>query len=296
MTPANLIQLFALAAIWGASFLFMRIAAPVLGPILLTELRLLFAAGFLALAAAAWRQPLDARRHWRVYLVLGLFNSALPFLLLSFAATRLNASLMSIINAMAPVFAAVVAAIWLRESLSVRTLGGLLAGVCGVVILVGYDDHALQSKLAVAAALAAASCYGIGSVYTRTIVEPPPSLAMAHGSMWAAGLLAAPLLTLTQSAPLSQATLGIWLATAALGVVSSGIAYLLYFRLIRTIGATSALTVTFLIPVFGVLWGTLFLGEQPGWHTLAGSLVILTGTALVTGFVPQVLVSKGAAR
>ncbi len=185
MTPANLIQLFALAAIWGASFLFMRIAAPALGPILLTELRLLFAAGFLALAAAAWRQPLDAHRHWRVYLVLGLFNSALPFLLLSFAATRLSASLMSIINAMAPVFAAVVAAIWLRESLSVRTLTGLLAGVSGVAILVGYDEHALQSKLAVAAALAASLCYGIGSVYTRTIVKPPPSLAMAHGSMWA---------------------------------------------------------------------------------------------------------------
>ncbi|MGI9045294.1 MAG: DMT family transporter [Burkholderiales bacterium] len=234
-------------------------------------------------------QPLQARTRWRVYLVLGLLNSALPFLLLSFAATRLSASLLSIMNAMAPVFAALVAAVWLRESLSLRALCGLLAGVCGVAILVGYDEHALQSKLAVGAALAGALCYGVASVYTKTIVNPPPPLAAAQGSMWAAALLAAPILPLTQSLPMPQASPGVWLATAALGIVSSGIAYLLYFRLIENVGATSALTVTFLIPVFGVLWGTVFLGEQPGWHTLTGSLVILAGTALVTGFSVQAL-------
>lgn len=193
MTPANLIQLFALAAIWGASFLFMRIAAPVLGPILLTELRPLFAAGFLALAAMAWRQPLESRKHWRVLPGIGpvQLGAAIPAAVVCrdapgrLAAVDYQRDGAGLCGSRA--------AVWLRESMSLRTLR--FAGrVSGVAILVGYDEHALQSKLAVAAALAAASCYGIGSVYTRTIVKAPPSLAMAHGSMWAAALLATPLL------------------------------------------------------------------------------------------------------
>jgi len=136
----------------------------------------------------------------------------------------------------------------------------------------------------VAAALAAALCYGIASLYAKSAKSVEP-FANAHGTMWAAALFVLPALPFFP-APATP-TPGVWAAVLALGVLCSGIAYLIYFKLIEDVGPTSALTVTFLNPVFGILWGALFLGETVGWHTLAGSGIVLVGTALVTGFVPR---------
>lgn len=292
MTPAHLLQLIVLAAIWGASFLFMRIAVPLLGPVWLIEWRLLLAALFLLLAGRWVRHNLlDLRVHWRHYLVLGLFNTALPFVLFAWAAQTLTVSLLSIFNAMAPIWGAVIAWVWGRTPMSPRVLLGLALGVAGVALIVGLDQAALQpgSGLAMVAALLAPLCYGIASHYAKSAgaVEP---YANAHGSMWAGVLLLAPALLFVPFTPLPLgATFTVWAAVAGLGLLCTGVAYLLYFRLVAALGAASALTVTFLIPVFGIFWGYLFLGEAVGWHTGVGVLVVLGGTALVTGFDPRTL-------
>jgi drug/metabolite transporter (DMT)-like permease len=294
MTFPSLIRLLVLSAIWGASFLFMRLGAPVLGPTLLIGCRVFLAAGFLAIVGAALRKPLDARRNALHYLVLGLFNSALPFLLFAFAARTLSASLLSILNATAPIWGAVIGAAWTRTALPGRSLLGLALGVGGVALLVGFDPSTLRAgaPLAIALALAAAFSYGIATHYAKSARKVEP-FANAHGSMWAATLLIAPALPFAPATAAPSATVA--LAVLALGIVCSGIAYLLYFRLVPDLGPASALTVTFLVPVFGVLWGHLALDEPLGWNTLAGALVVIAGTALVTGFRPAALFARPAA-
>lgn len=283
MSLASLARLLALSAIWGASFLFMRMGVPVLGPVALIGARVSLAALFLAVVGAAMRKPLHLRRNALHYLVLGLFNSALPFLLFAFAARTLSASLMAILNATAPIWAAVIGAASTRTMLSGRSLAGLALGVTGVAMLVGFDPSTLRAgaPLAIALALGASFSYGIATHYAKSARKVEP-FANAHGSMWGATLLVAPLLAYAPPAAMPGAVIA--LSVLALGVVCSGIAYLLYFRLIADIGAASALTVTFLVPVFGVLWGHLVLDEPLGWNTLAGALVVIVGTALVTGF------------
>ncbi|HEX5802320.1 MAG TPA: DMT family transporter [Azospira sp.] len=288
MSHASLLRLFALSAIWGASFLFMRIGAQVMTPAVLIEARLLLAAVFLALVALWLRRPLALTAHWRHYLILGGLNTALPFLLIAFAAQTLSASLLSILNATAPLWGALIGALLLRTGLSAKTAVGLLLGLAGVALLTGLDESTLRPGAlpAVAAALGAALSYAVASSYAKSAAAVEP-FANAHGSMWAATLLVAPLLA-AQPGKI-PADGNVLFAVVALGIVCSGVAYLLYFRLIADIGAAPALTVGFLIPVFGVLWGFLFLDETVGWHTFAGTVVILAGTALVTGFSPRAL-------
>jgi len=288
MSPTNIARLLLLAAIWGASFLFIRIAVPALGPAFLMNGRVLFAALFLLLVALLLKKRLLLAEHWQHYLKLGFINSALPFLLFAYAAGVLTASLLSVLNATAPIWGAVIGILFYRQPLSAKVVLGLALGVTGVAILVGFDPVLLQpgALWAVAAAASAACCYGIATHYTRRAKAVEP-FANAHGSMW--GALCC-LLPATVLFPVQQAmTPGVAAAVLALGVICTGVAYLLYFKLVQEVGATSTLTVTFLIPVFGVFWGWLFLQEQVGWHTLAGSLTVLTGTALVTGFNPRSL-------
>lgn len=292
MSLLNMGRLLLLAAIWGASFLFIRIAVPTFGPAMLMGGRVFFAAIFLACIAVLLHKKLYWRDNWLHYLKLGLINSALPFLLFAYAAGVLTASLLSVLNATAPIWGALIGILFFRQPLSLKIVAGLLLGVTGVAILVGFDPVLLQpgALLAVASAASAACCYGIATHYTRRAKAVEP-FANAHGSMWGATLLLLPLATL--SPPAAEISTHAALAVLALGVVCTGVAYLLYFKLVQEVGATPALTVTFLIPVFGVLWGALFLGEQVGWHTAVGAFTVLTGTALVTGFRPgQLLLQK----
>ena len=293
MDAASLLRLVALSAIWGGSFLFLRIAAPVLGPVVLAEFRVACAALFLLVVGWVLRRPLDAAKHWKHYLILGLLNSALPFLLFGYAAQTLSASVMAILNATAPIWSAVIGAVWARHLPSAPALLGLALGVAGVSVLVGFDAFALQAggAIAIAAVLLASFCYGLATQYARTARSVEP-FANAHGSMWAAAALLA---TATPFAPIVAAPgAGVLVAAAALGIVCSGMAYLLYFRLVADVGATSALTVTFLIPVFGILWGNLFLSEVVRWNTVVGAGIVLVGTALVTGFDPRVFARRGS--
>lgn len=291
MNAASVARLLILSAIWGGSFILMRIAAPALGPVVLMEFRVLLAALFLAGVARLFASTLAAGTHWRHYLILGLFNSALPFVLFGYAALTLPAALLAILNATAPIWSTLVGALWLRQRLTPKDALGLGLGVAGVALLVGLDQAMLRpgAALAAAAALGAAFCYGIASLYARQArtVEP---FANAHGSMWAATLWLLPAAFFFPPPALADGDITrLAPIVLVLGVVCSGVAYLLYFRLIAEIGAAPALTVTFLIPLFGVLWGWLFLAETIGWHTLAGALIVIAGTALVTGFSPAML-------
>lgn len=286
MSTANFLRLILLAAIWGSSFLFMRIAAPVLGPGVLIEYRVAFAALFLFAVGLALKKKLDLRAHWKHYLILGLFNSALPFVLFAYGARTLSASVLSVLNATAPMFGALIAATWGRQKISARTLLGLVLGTAGVALLVGFDHVSSRpgAGLAIAGALAAAFCYSVASTYAKSAKSVEP-FANAHGSMWAATLLTIPALAIFPQP--GEATVGILGAALALGIMCSGIAYLIYFKLIADVGPTSALTVTFLNPLFGILWGAVFLHEVIGWYTIAGAGIVVGGTMLVTGFRPR---------
>lgn len=285
MTIKHLLQLLSLAALWGGSFLFMRIAAPVIGPAILIELRLLLAALFLLAVATFLKRHLQLRQHWKHYCILGWFNSALPFLLFAYAAQALSASLLSILNATAPIWGTILVALRYKKTITLKVFAGLIAGISGVALLVGFDPAVLaaDSWVVIGAALSAALSYGIATCYAqgKSAIEP---FANAHGSMWAASLLLLPLLPFFPiQASSDPEIIG---SVLLLGIVCTGIAYLFYFRLIAEIGAPSALTVVYIVPVFGVLWGHLLLDEPIGWHTITGGLTILTGVVLVTGFNP----------
>ncbi|HEX5344406.1 MAG TPA: DMT family transporter [Duganella sp.] len=286
MSTTNLLRLILLAAIWGGSFLFMRIAAPVLGAAVLIEYRVLFAALFLAAIGVFLKKTLDLKQHWKHYFILGLFNSALPFLMFAFAARTLSASVLAVLNATTPLWGTLIAAVWSRTMVSGKVLLGLALGTIGVALLVGFDHVSSKpgAGIAIAAVLFASFNYGIASNYAKQAKAVEP-FANAHGSMWASALLVLPVVPFFP-AP-GEPTVGIMGAVIALGVLCSGVAYLIYFRLIQDVGPSSALTVTFLSPLFGILWGVLFLGETVGWYTFAGAAIVITGTALVTGFRPS---------
>lgn len=298
MSAASLIRLLSLAAVWGGSFLFMRVSVPALGPVWLIGIRVFLAAVFLTGLGLVTRKALQIKGFYKYFLIIGLFNSAVPFLLFAFAAKTLSASMLSILNAQAPLFGVILSAIVSRQLPSLKVVCGLALGVVGVGVLVGLDAAHLngESLMAIGAAILAALCYAIASVWARHAPRTPDPLSNAHGSMWASVLLIVPAMPFFVPQPEQVALLTPWvgLSVVALGVVSSGVAYILYFKLIDDIGAAPALTVTFLIPVFGTLWGYLFLHEAVGLSTLAGGVLVLWGTALVVGFDPRGLFRAGS--
>ena len=290
MPARSLFMLTALAALWGGSFVFMRYAVPALGPVPLAFARTAIAAvALLAFAIVHFsfrqfsfrqRSLPDLRTRWRGLAVVGLVNSALPFVLFCFAEQTITASTAAILNATSPFFGAMAAAIWLGEALTARKLGGMALGLTGVVVLVGWQPEPLDTAtaLAIAACLAAALCYGLAGVYTKRRMQGVSSNALACGSQLAAAILLVPVVPFT-SVP-GPVTGWVIANVVALAVASTAIAYRIYFRLIADIGPSRALTVTFLIPLFGVLWGFLFLGEAIGPNMLLGGVLIVAGTAL----------------
>jgi len=284
MSPSSLAQLVALGAIWGGAHALTRFSVPVLGPVLLIEARIVLAALLLAGVALCTARPLQFKDQWRQVVVLGIINTAIPFLLLTYAATQLNASVISVLNATAPVFGAMIGALWLRDSLSARKVFGMLLGICGVSVLLSADlaNANIASAAPVAAALGTACAYGFSSNYARRHAATLDHFNCAHGSLWVAALLVAPAVPFFP--PLAPVSMGVAAALVTLGVVCTGIAYLIYFRLIHDVGPASALSVAFLIPAFGVLWGVAFLNEPVTPALLIGATFVVAGTVLTTGF------------
>jgi drug/metabolite transporter (DMT)-like permease len=283
MKTSQIAELLLLAALWGGSFLFMRIAAPQLGPIWLIECRVLLAGGILLPLLVRLDLARELRPRWRSLLVVGCLNSALPFSLLAFASVSLPAGMTSILNGTVPIFGIAVAAIWLRERLTITRLLGSLLGFVGVVVLIGWQPIAANTSffIAVAAGLWAALMYAIAAPYIKQTLVGTPPLVVATGSQLGAALVLLPALPFT--VPASLPSPQVILSVVALAGLSTSLAYMLYFRLINNVGPTRALTVTYLIPVFATLWGALFLQETITLSTVLGGGLVLVGTAIANG-------------
>lgn len=284
MKQRDVFDLVLLAALWGASFLFTRMAVPAFGALALAELRVAVAAALL-LPLLALRGDFSALRERPArFAVLGAFNTAIPFALFAWAVLSITAGMAAILNATAPLFTALVAWVWLRERLNPVQWIGMAIGFAGVLWLTGarVGFAGGSSLLALVAALTATFSYGISASVAKRYFSGVRPLAVAAGSQTAAAALLLPfaLATLPETMPSPRD----WAAAIALGVLCTGIAYILYFRLIARVGPATAMTVTFLIPAFAMLWGGLFLSETVSAAMLAGCAVILAGTALASGW------------
>lgn len=278
MKAGDVARLLALGAIWGASFLFVRIVAPVLGPVATADSRMLVA----GIALALWFRFTGFDPQWRRwglhYALAGVINSGMPFVLFAFAALYITAGEMAVLNATSPMWAAVMSAAFLGQRLTARRIAGLVFGLAGVA-LIAQPAGAGASFLAVAAAMLAAACYGFMGVYLARWAPGAPPQGLAVGTQLAAGLLFLPLAAIWPG-PLSPSPLIVG-GVLALGVMCGAVAYVLYFRLIADLGATGALTVTYLIPLFAMLWGALFLAEPVTLQMACGAVLVTMGTLLV---------------
>ncbi|KAF3998506.1 DMT family transporter [Glaciimonas immobilis] len=279
----QIVELILLAAIWGASFLFMRIGAPEFGPIALIFLRVGIATLVLlpVVRSKVARQQLRSRA-WPL-LVVGVFGSAIPFCLFAYSTLYINAGFDSILNATTPLWTALIAMIWLKIPLDRSQVLGLLVGLVGVIILVWdkIGDGLPEVWLAIGAVLLATLSYGFAANYSKQRLAGIPPFVVALGSQFFATVVLLPFALFYW--PAGSISLSAWSALLALGVVCTGFAFVIYFRLIENVSAAYATSVTFLIPIFGVLWGALFLSEAVSLNMIVGSVVILLGTALGSG-------------
>jgi drug/metabolite transporter (DMT)-like permease len=297
MRASDLLDLIALAALWGASFLFMRHAAPAFGPIALVEVRVAIAAAILTVLLTLRGDRATLRTHAAALGLVGVMNSAVPFVLFTYATLSVTGGFAAILNATTPMWAALVGWIWLRERIRILQWIGLAIGALGVAALLwGRLDFrpgsgGWQITLATGAALLGALAYGVSATFTKKRLVGVPAVAVATGSQIAAAVL---LLPFAISAwPERTPSLAAWASAVALAVACTALAYLLYFRLIARVGAVRASSVTFLIPMFATAWGSVFLDEAVTLQMLAGGCVILIGTALALGLIGAPKIRRG---
>jgi len=283
MPLLDLLLLVLLSALWGASYLFTRIAGPVLGPVSLMAIRLVIAAGMLLALARSIGQTPNFRARWRQFLFIGAIGNAIPFVLIADAVIQLNASIAAILNTTVPLFTATVSTLWLRERLRLRTILGAGLGILGVSILVGWSPLPITPTvlLATGQALLAALSYAVTAVYARKHFADLSPLRAAVGQVCGGAVLLTPLVVVAP--PSGPIAWPITLSVLALAVPCTVLAYFIYFRLIANIGPTKTSTVAFLIPLFGILWAATFLGEPVNVGILAGLGVILLSVWFVLG-------------
>ncbi|MDD2917711.1 DMT family transporter [Rhodoferax sp.] len=286
-----LFEFVLLGAIWGASFLFTRLGTAEFGALPTAGVRVGIAALFLLPMLLARGQWPSLARHWKKIFFLGMLNSGIPFALYAYALLSISTGLSSLINATVPLFGALVAWLWLKDRPHGMKIIGLVIGFVGVAMLASGkasfkpDASGLVTGWAVLACLGACLCYGLAASFTKRYLSGQPSLVIATGSQIGATLgLALPTFLFWPSHTPSTTA---WLALVVVGVLCTGVAYVLYFRLIDKVGAAGSLTVTFLIPVFAVFYGVVFLGESvTAWMLICGA-VILCGTALSMGLLKR---------
>ncbi len=278
-----IVEFIALAAIWGASFLFMRLGAAEFGVVATAGARVGIAAMVLLPALGLSGHWAALRQHAARILFIGLINSAVPFVMFSYAVLHISTGLSAILNATAPLFGALIAWLWLKDRLTVARVLGLMIGFAGVALLAA-DKASFKpggTGWAVLACLVATLCYGYAASYTKRHLAGVHPLAIATGSQLGATLgLALPMWWWW---PAHNPGWAPWLSLLVLGVLCSGVAYILYFRLIAELGPARAITVTFLVPVFAVLYGTTLLDENLTPYMLACGAVVVLGTALSSG-------------
>ncbi len=281
MRPIDLVRLVALAAIWGASFMFQRRIAAPLGPFAVASGRILVGGlALVAYLAARGRSP-AWRRNGAHFVAIGLVNSAIPFTLFATAALYIPAAYSSLLNATAPVFGLAIGVAFLGERPGPSALLGVVLGFTGIALATqaGPVELTMARQLSLLACLAAAACYAVSGYYIKRRAAGIDPTEIAAASQIAGGLLLLPGVAIWPPAGPVDLEIAVWLA--ALGLVCSGLAYLLYFRLLADCGLANALSVTFLIPVFGIFWGWLVLDETVTETMLAGGALVVVGTSLI---------------
>jgi drug/metabolite transporter (DMT)-like permease len=277
------LELLLLGAIWGGSFLFMRVAAPTFGPFALVEVRIVL--GALILLPFLWRvRALLTMRRVSQFAIVGALNSAIPFTLFAWGAERAPAGVGAIANSLTVLFTALVALLVYRERIGPRRALAMLVGFVGVVVLMSGKVAGSNVFAAALAGTAASFCYGFAANFTKRWFADVPPLAAVAGTLGCAALMLAPFAWAAWPAQTPAAPA--WGSAIALGVLCTGIAYAFFFRLIQRVGAARATTCTYLVPLFGVGWGWLLLAETP-------TLTMLVAGALILG---SVIVSQRAAR
>lgn len=270
---------------WGASYLFMRYAVPHLGSVLLIELRVLIAGIALAVFLYATGGSVGWKQHWRAYLFVGAVGLALPFVLIAEALTSIDASTAAILNALSPLFASIVAALWIRDPVTPAKAAGIALCLAGTAVLVGWTPTPMTPRqlLAAGMSVAATAIYGYTIVFTKVKLKHASPLGTAAATLLFAALALAPFSPTARD--LSAVPPMAWAALAGLAIVSTTVAFIFYYRLIADVGPVKAITVTLLVPIFGMLWGVIFLGEPVTPGRLAGCAIILAGCALILGLV-----------
>jgi drug/metabolite transporter (DMT)-like permease len=276
-----------LAAIWGASFLFTHLAVAEFGALPTAGMRVTIAAVFLLPILIARGHWTALATHWKKIFVLGMLNSGIPFALYAYALLTITTGLSALINATVPLFGALVAWLWLKDRPHGMKILGLLIGFVGVAMLAWSkasfrpDASGTATAWPVLACMAACMCYGISASFTKRYLGGVPSMAIATGSQLGASIgLAIPMVWLW---PSRSPSVTAWAALLVVGVLCTGVAYVLFFRLIDKVGAAGSLTVTFLIPVFALIYGVIFLNETvTAWMLLCGAITLF-GTALSVG-------------
>jgi drug/metabolite transporter (DMT)-like permease len=282
MNARSFAQLLLLGALWGAAFMFMRIAAPEFGAFALAGARVLMACAVMLVIVVVMRQPTHFKTHWKKYLVVGGVNTAIPFVAYCFAALYIPSGYSAIANSTTPIFGALIAWLWFKESLGASKWFGIVFAFTGVIALVGLQPVAITPMViaGMLACLGAASMYATASFLIKRYLSDVPGIVGATGMVWGAMMwLVLPALWATPAAmPSSKA----WFAVAALALGCTAFAYVLFFHLIKTIGPQRASSVAFLFPAFAAFWGWLFLDEAITANMLIGMALVLVGTALVS--------------
>ncbi len=285
MKTKYFLQLVGLSALWGASFMLIRIASPLLGPNVLAALRIGMATLTLAVLMRVMQHTWPTG-HWRELALIGLLSVAAPFLLFAWAALKLPAGYSALLNSTAVVFG-IFSSAWLKEDrLTLRKLVGCAFGFAGVALIVGLGpvEPSVGVYVAALACVTASACYGVSTPLMKRALSRMQPLQIA------AGLHALSFLMLIPGAawswPQAQFTPMALLAVVIMGVVTSGIAYWMHIRILAHVSSVAAMSPTFMIPVFGVIWGHVFLGEQLSTGIFAGGALVLLASALITGFNP----------
>jgi drug/metabolite transporter (DMT)-like permease len=283
LRPQDAGRLVALGAMWGASYLFMRVAVPHLGPALMIEVRVLLAG--ILLTGFMWTtgQASNWRVHWRAWAFVAIVGTAVPFVLIAEAVRTIDASTASILNALVPLFTTIVAALWMREAITPAKAAGIVLSIAGTAVLVGWTPQPMSGKelLAASMSVAATVLYGINIVYSRVRLREAKPVATSAFTLLFAAVALLPFTPLDRD--LSAVPPTAWLAILGLALVSTTVAFIYYYRLIADIGPVKASTVTLLVPIFGMIWGIVFLGEPLTPGRVTGCAITLVGCALILG-------------
>jgi drug/metabolite transporter (DMT)-like permease len=284
LKASDFAELLLLGAIWGASFIMMKEAVPAFGVFALVELRALGAILCLLPLVLIKRQGDDLIKHWPKLLLVGVINTAIPFCLFNYALLHLDAGLAAILNATAPMFGVLIAYLYLKESIGWLGIAGIGLGFAGVIVISleqsAMQNQGLSSLLPVLAALGATFCYGVAASFLKRYLSGAKPFAIAAGSQIFTAIVLAPLAI--YHLPSEMPSASAWVSALTLAFLCTGVAYVMYFDLISKIGASRSMTVGYLVPLFGIFWGLVILGETLSFTALAGGSLILLGVMMAT--------------